>query len=183
MINYKKIKENEKSVLDTFQAEIPSVYYSDKSEEDFLAYRANAEYMYRNLFKFPPEMFLGKKLIDFGAGTGENTVYLANWGSNCTLVEMNEKASKISLDVFKKYANNFNDHKFICSSLFEYESEEKFDFVTSTGVLHHTGEKEGAFSKISSFLKSGGYIILGIGNMSGGFQNGLQRMAVPVPKL
>ena len=118
MINYKKIKENEKSVLDTFQAEIPSVYYSDKSEEDFLAYRANAEYMYRNLFKFPPEMFLGKKLIDFGAGTGENTVYLANWGSNCTLVEMNYLAQDISKNVFQKYTDNFNDHVFILSSIF-----------------------------------------------------------------
>ena len=56
MIDYNKIKENEKSVLETFQAEIPSVYYSDKSEKEYLAYKVNAEYMYRNLFKFPPEM-------------------------------------------------------------------------------------------------------------------------------
>ena len=47
-------------------------------------------------------MFLGKKLIDFGAGTGENTVYLANWGSNCTLVEMNDLAQDISKNVFQK---------------------------------------------------------------------------------
>ena len=62
-----------------------------------------------------------KKLIDFGAGTGENTVYLANWGAKCTLVEMNDKAQKIS-KIFKKYTSNFNEHKFIHSSIFDYDS-------------------------------------------------------------
>ena len=181
MINYKKIKENEKSVLDTFQAEIPSVYYSDKSEEDFLAYRANAEYMYRNLFKFPPEMFLGKKLIDFGAGTGENTVYLANWGSNCTLVEMNDLAQDISKKVFQKYTDNFNDHDFILSSIFDFEQPElyeKFDIVHCRGVLSHTADKKRAFDTIVKYLKPGGYLIFGDPNKVGGFQNMLQRFII-----
>ena len=47
-------------------------------------------------------MFLNSDLIDFGAGTGENTVYLANWGAKCTLVEMNKLAQNIS----KRYLKN-----------------------------------------------------------------------------
>ena len=121
MIEYQKIKENERSVLDTFQAEKPSVYFSDKSAEDFIEYKANAEYMYRDLFKFPPEMFSGKKLIDFGAGSGENTVSLANWGAVCTLVEMNNLAQDISKEVFQKYTDNFDDHEFILSSIFDFD--------------------------------------------------------------
>lgn len=31
--------------------------------------------------KFPPEMFEGKKVIDFGCGTGEPDVVMANWGA------------------------------------------------------------------------------------------------------
>ena len=115
MTSADQIKINEASVLKTFKKEIPSVYYSDKSEKDFLAYYKNAEYFYRNNLKFPPEMFKGKKLIDFGAGTGENTVYLAKWGANCTLVEMNDQAQSISKDVFKKYLKNYEDHTFILS--------------------------------------------------------------------
>ena len=45
-----KIKENEKSVLETFQKEIPSIYYSDKTEKEFQEYKKNAEYKYRQLF-------------------------------------------------------------------------------------------------------------------------------------
>ena len=40
-------------------------------------------------------MFQGCELIDFGAGTGENTVYLANWGAKFTLVDMNKLAQDI----------------------------------------------------------------------------------------
>lgn len=178
MINYKKIKEDEKSVLETFQAEIPSIYFSDKSEAEYVEWSDSAYHLFHDLLRFPPKMFDNCSLIDFGAGTGENTIQYANWGARCTLVEMNENASKVSVDVFKKYSNNFNNHKFINTSIFDFESEEKFDIVVSRGVLHHTGDKKGGFEKIASFLKPGGYIIAGFSNQSGAFQNSLQRMAV-----
>jgi 2-polyprenyl-3-methyl-5-hydroxy-6-metoxy-1,4-benzoquinol methylase len=172
------IKATERSVLKTFQEEIPSRYFSDKTEREYEAYKKNATYLYRDLLKFPPRMFEGCRLIDFGAGTGENTVYLANWGARCTLVEMNDRAQEISKNVFRRYTDNFEAHTFICSSIFDYESEEKYDIVHCRGVLSHTADKEGAFAKIASFLKPGGYLIFGDPNKAGGFQNMLQRLIV-----
>ena len=77
-------------------------------------------------------------LIDFGAGTGENTLYLANWGAKCTLVEMNIKAQDISKKVFKDYALNPNDHKFVLSSIFDYQPNDnkKYDIVHCCGRQH-----------------------------------------------
>lgn len=181
MISANQIKINEASVLKTFKREIPSVYYSDKSEKEFLAYYKNAEFFYRNNLKFPPEMFKGKKLIDFGAGTGENTVYLAKWGADCTLIEMNDKAQNISKEVFKKYLTNYDNHKFINSSIFDYDNKDEYnsyDIVHCRGVLSHTADKEKAFSIINKYLKPGGYIIFGDPNKAGGFQNMLQRIAI-----
>src|SRR3989304_3176003 len=179
-IDYKTIKTVEGETLRTFQEEIPSIYFSDKTEKDYVEYRNNAEYVYRDLFKFPPKMFEGTKLIDFGAGTGENTVYLADWGASCTLVEMNELAQNISKEVFKKYAPNFENHEFVHSSIFDFESsrQETYDIVHCRGVLSHTAAKEEAFRKISTFLKPEGYLIFGDPNKAGGFQNMLQRFAV-----
>lgn len=181
MKNLNQIKENEQSVLATFKKEIPSVYYSDKSKQDFENYKKNSEYLFRYLFKFPPEMFKDKNLIDFGAGTGENTVYLANWGAKCTLVEMNEDAQSISKEVFKKYTANFENHKFIHSSIFDFDFPElyqTFDIVHCRGVLSHTADKERAFDTIAKYLKPGGYLIFGDPNKAGGFQNMLQRLLV-----
>ena len=123
-------------------------------------------------------MFLNSDLIDFGAGTGENTVYLANWGAKCTLVEMNKLAQNISKKVFKKYSN-IKKHKFIQSSIFDFKKTKKlYDIVHCRGVLSHTAANRAAFKKISSFLKPGGYLIFGDPNKAGGFQNMLQRYAV-----
>lgn len=176
-----KIKKVEAETLKTFQEEIPSIYYSDKTEKEFIEYRDKAEVIYRDLFKFPPKMFQGAKLIDFGAGTGENTVYLANWGASCTLVEMNILSQNISKDVFKKYANKPEDHKFVLSSIFDYDDpagKGTYDIVHCRGVLSHTAGKEKAFSKIAAYLKAGGFLIFGDPNKAGGFQNMLQRFAV-----
>lgn len=173
----KRIKEVEQATLRTFQEELPSIYFSDKTDAEFEEYAANAAFTYRDLFKFPPKMFEGASLIDFGAGTGENTVSLAKWGANCTLVEMNEKALAVARKVFQRYATR-GEHAFILSSVFDFESPRQYDIVHCRGVLSHTADKEGAFRRIASFLKPGGFLIFGDPNKSGGFQNMLQRHAV-----
>lgn len=175
-----KIKKVEGETLKTFQEENPSRYFSHKGEIEYKNYTKNAEFVYRELFKFPPQMFRGAELIDFGAGTGENTVYLANWGAKCTLVEMNSWAQGISKEVFQKYTQNPEAHKFICSSIFDYvpADNEKYDIVHCRGVLSHTAVKEDAFQKIANLVKPGGFLIFGDPNKAGGFQNMLQRFAV-----
>lgn len=174
----KDVKQAEQETLRTFREEIPSIYFSDKSEAEFRTYSENAAHMYRHLFKFPPQMFANANLIDFGAGTGENTVSLAVWGANCTLVEMNDRALAIAQQVFKRYAPPGGAHKFIHLSIFDYESPIKYDIVHCRGVLSHTADKEGAFRKIVGFLKPGGFLIFGDPNKAGGLQNMLQRFAV-----
>lgn len=174
------VKKTEAETLATFQEEIPSIYFSHKGKEHYDTYVKRAEVIYRDDFKFPPKMFEGAELIDFGAGTGENTVYLANWGARCTLVEMNHKAQKISQEVFAKYAKRPDDHQFFLSSIFDYAPNDGklYDIVHCRGVLSHTAAKEEAFRKISTFLKPGGFLIFGDPNKAGGFQNMLQRFAV-----
>lgn len=174
------VKKTEAETLATFQEEIPSMYFSHKGKEDYESYVRRAEVIYRDDFKFPPKMFEGAELIDFGAGTGENTIYLANWGARCTLVEMNDKAQKISKEVFAKYAKRPDDHRFFLSSIFDYAPNDgkRYDIVHCRGVLSHTAAKEEAFRKIATFLKPGGFLVFGDPNKAGGFQNMLQRFAV-----
>jgi len=69
-----KVKEIEKSVLKAFQEENPSIYYSDKNLNDYRKWKNKMDNYYRMQINFPPEMFANKDLLDFGAGTGENTV-------------------------------------------------------------------------------------------------------------
>jgi SAM-dependent methyltransferase len=166
----------ERVVLRVFKREIPSIHFSDKSDAAYAEWTEDAAYAYRDLLHVPPEMFRGASLIDFGAGTGENTVHFANWGAACTLVEMNEDALRIATEVFRKYAPSPERHQLVHSSIFEYRDSKTYDFVCARGSLHHTNDKERAFSIAASFLRPGGYFILGLSSPVGGFQNNLQRM-------
>ena len=168
----------EKTVLNTFQEEIPSIYFSDKNKSEYEKFKDNAEYVYRELFNFPKEMFRDKKLLDFGGGTGEQTVYLTNWGAEITHVEMNSMAIAIAKKVFQKHGSNVDKHRFVNKSIFDFDTNKKYDIVHSRGVFSHTYNKEKAFNKLVSFLKPGGYLIFGDPNKIGGFQNMLQRIAI-----
>ena len=100
-----------------FQTINPEKFHH-KDEKSFNEFSKNTEKTYRECFKFPPKMFSNTELIDFGAGTGHNTISLANWGAKCTLVELSDKSLGIAKEVFKLRAKNLSDHKFINSSIF-----------------------------------------------------------------
>mgnify|MGYP006186857501 CR=1 FL=1 len=176
MDNLDKIKKTEQETLKTFDEEIPSVYYSHLDVKVFKDYVKNYEKFYINNLKFPPKMFLNANLIDFGAGGGSTAICLASWGAKCTLVELSGKSLSIAKEVFAKHSTNPSEHRFINSSIFDFNEEDKlYDIVHCRAVLSHTGAKEKAFKKICKLVKKGGYFIYGDPNKAGGFQNMLQR--------
>ncbi len=168
----------ETKVLEIYKKENPSQYFIDRSEKHLLEWGQRRERLFRVLLNFPPKMFAGSDLLELGSGTGEKSIYYALWGARCTLVDMNDFAIEQTRAIFEKLAPHTDNHQFIESSLFDFESEKTFDIVLSDGVIHHTAAKEAAFRHLVSFLKPGGYVILGIGNSAGAFQRMLQRMLV-----
>ena len=174
----KKIFQTEIKVLNDFQNENPSQYYSNYKKL-YKRYKKNFEYNYTYLFKLPLKIFKDCELIDFGAGTGDNTLFLAELGAKCTLVDMNPEAIKKSKDLFKFYLKKkINKHRFLVSSIFKFNLKKKFDVVQTRGVLAHTENPKLAFKKCASYLKKGGIIIYGDPDMFGGFQNMLQRYVI-----
>ena len=174
----KKIFLTEKKVLRDFQDQNPSQYYSNQKKL-YKRYKKNFEYNYTYLFKLPLKLFNNCDLIDFGAGTGDNTLFLAENGAKCTLVDMNYDAITKSKKLFKHFLKkDFKKHKFIVSSIFNFNTKKKFDFVQSRGALAHTESPKLAFQKCASFLKKGGIIIYGDPNQFGGLQNMLQRYVI-----
>ncbi|MBN2452654.1 MAG: methyltransferase domain-containing protein [Candidatus Omnitrophica bacterium] len=174
----KKTRSMEKRVLKVYRKENPSTYFIDRSQKDFHSWESKRVRLFRDLLHFPIDMFLGKTLIDLGAGTGENTVQYARWGATCTLVEMNDLACARARMIFDKFAPHPKKHKIINSSIFDFSDRKKYDIVVSNGAIHHTSDKEGAFSIMNDHLKEGGYLFLGINSKAGCFQRMLQRAII-----
>jgi len=178
MKNLSKIKKTEQETQKTFDEEIPSRLFSHKDSSAFKDYLENYKNFYINNLKFPPKMFNHTDLIDFGAGAGSNSICLASWGAKCTLVELSDKSLSIAKEVFEHHAKNLKDHRFVNSSIFDFNEDKLYDIVHCRAVLSHTSAKEEAFKKICKLVKKGGYFIYGDPNKAGGFQNMLQRYLI-----
>ncbi len=169
------LKETEQRVLGVYETELPSVHIGQDAEADFLYRKKQRENLFRFALNFPPELFANRRLLDLGGGTGDSTIFYGLWGASCTLVDMNPKALARAQELFESYVSNDIPQSFMKESIFDISLEDEFDIVVCDGVLHHTEDKKRGFAILSSYLKSGGYCFLGIGNQAGSFQRNLQR--------
>lgn len=169
-------RKSETDVLSVYQKENPSTY-SVEDEQIYKRVENLSNTLYVNSLKILPRVFNGADLLEFGPGTGENSLCFLKWSAKCTFVEINPKAIERANSLFNRFFPT-SQFKFIQSSLFDFETTQTFDITLSRGVIHHTDDKEKAFAKQISYLKPGGINILGIGTTAGGFQRNLQRYII-----
>jgi len=99
-----------------------------------------------------------KVCLDAGCGHGALTWQIAEKGAESVYgVDLKPTPKEI------KFVGKEGVIKFIQSSILGLPFEDDFfDFIVSTGVLHHTFDTEKAFSELVRVLKPGGKIILGL---------------------
>ena len=167
--------KTEKEVLRVYQKVNPSTY---PIEEDPKEYRRRMDFMedlFLHRLNFPPKMFKDATLLDFGTGTGENSLFYLVAGASCTFVEMNQLACQRAEKLFKQFSSESSKWEIVNESLFDFNSDASYDIVISNGVIHTTADKEKAIEIKSKHLKKGGFLVLGIANSAGSFQRNLQR--------
>jgi len=79
---------------------------------------------------------LDKRILDVGAGTGENSLLLAALGAKVTAIDISPR----SLDVLRKRAeiSGLSDHiETICTPLETLQLQNRFDFIWIDAFLHH----------------------------------------------
>lgn len=157
-----------------YKEQNPSKYLkiiNKKNLQKFVENRIN--FLLKKL-KLPSKIFNKAKVLDLGCGSGQNSILYDHMGANCTLVEYDKKSYENAKILFKKYSKN--KFKIINNDIFKFKSSEKFDFVISDGVAHHTHSPIKNIQLASRYLKNGGFLILGIGETNGFFQRNLQRL-------
>lgn len=158
-------------VNDVYSKENPSLYLKNFSQVNkFVKNRINL----LMALKLPKKIFKNSNLIDYGSGTGLNTLVYNYLGANCTLVEYDKKSYLYSKKLFKTFSKNkYQIHN---KDIFNFRTKKKFDFVISNGVVHHTKNPILNLKICVKSLKKNGFFILGIGETNGFFQRNLQRL-------
>jgi SAM-dependent methyltransferase len=143
---------------------------SAKREYDFMAEhyhnwrtKENPQgWFYNELLEMPATLSLlgevrGKRLLDFGCGTGIYAKLLTKKGAIVKGFDISPEMIKIA-----KRENPNLDLK--VGSGYKIPFDEKFDIVLASLVVHYLEDWNKMFKEISRVLKTGGYFLFSTGN-------------------
>jgi len=115
-------------------------------------YLMDAYESYQNLFKNIPEEY---RILEIGAGMGENTTFLLKYGLNVVASDISSKSIEVMRRRFKKYKNFKAKHADMEALPFDNCS---FDIVCSAGSLSY-GDNKLVMNEIYRVLDKGGSFI------------------------
>lgn len=161
-----------KEVID-FYTEAPFPNYENEDDKSSINFKGQTNILAREFKNF---IGFNKDVLEVGCGTGQLSLYFAI-GTNNRIFALDPTMASINLG--KKFANknNIKNIKFINADIFDDVFEnEVFDFIWSSGVLHHTRDPGKSFDIISKYLKKNGYILVGLYNKIGRLRTIFRRL-------
>lgn len=126
----------------------------------------------KNVFhrlSFPPALFSGKRVLEFGPDTGENALVFAQWGAHLTLVEPNQQAHAYIRNYFSQFQLNDHLDDVIAASLLEFSAQRKFDIIVAEGFIYTIQPTSAWVKKTGEYLESEGFLIISHMELYGAF--------------
>ena len=130
---------------------------------------------FKQLTGVDPADLKGKRVLDVGCGSGRFLELIAQSGAEAYGADLSA-AAEVSHENLKQFANC----AVVQADLFKLPfAEDRFDFIYSIGVLHHTPDPEAAFRALVKHLKPGGRIAIWVYGL--GVSSGVRARWIPRP--
>ena len=167
--------------VDGGEADLLRLFEPENEDALYLARRqpSNWEILYHlspiranilRLIHFPEDQEI--HILEIGAGCGALTEYLVSLGKHVHVTAVEGDAARLS--IIKKRCGHAVQLELIETNIMEYESERKFDYVLSVGVMEYSGRYvsgnnpyQAFIGHAASFLKEDGKFVLAIENPLG----------------
>jgi ubiquinone/menaquinone biosynthesis C-methylase UbiE len=146
-----------KSFLDAYKT-----YESVPTRQDITDLNAHfrrRDALYRTL-GFVPAHLEGRQVLEFGPGSGENSIYLASLRpSTYTLVDGTQSSIQSLEKIRQQYYSDLSV-ELIHSDFLEFQSTAKYDAVFCEGAIPTQAFPEPMLRHIASFVKPGGILVI-----------------------
>ena len=174
---YKNRENIASEVLEAFQKVSPSKIEVE-DEDELRDYTHKLFNLFYKVLKFPPQLFNGKKVLDFGCGTGEVDLVIANWGADVEGFDFNPDSIERA-QMLANASTTAGSLKFSIGDVHNFELlPESFDMVISMGVIAHVKDQRLMFKRMVEACKPGGFIVLGYIDSAGLVQRLLHRAII-----
>jgi SAM-dependent methyltransferase len=165
-------KEDVTDRIKAFYEENPFPNYDDFDSAGSLIDKARTGLFAKLLDEQIP---YGARVIECGCGTGQLTNFLAI--ANRTVVGTDLCVNSLKMATAFKEKNDIDRAHFLQMNLFRPAFKPgSFDLVISNGVLHHTSDPFLGFKSISTLVRPGGYLLIGLYHTYGRLATDIRRL-------
>jgi SAM-dependent methyltransferase len=105
---------------------------------------------------FQDSWFDGRLVLDAGCGHGKYVEAFSNRGIEILGMDITPEVGR----VYRRLGNRANAHVIQANVLHPPLAKEKFDYVFSSGVIHHTPNTRAAFNAIAQLPRKRGYLAI-----------------------
>ena len=141
------------------------VFYNKYPLSD-AGFRSGASILKMEDIQVSPEELKGKRVLDAGCGPGNISIHIASSAKDADIVSMDISGN--SLNILRGRLEGIetgNRTRQVLGSVLEPPfEEESFDFVVTSGVVHHTPEPFTALGNLATALKRGGKMYMSVYN-------------------
>lgn len=128
--------------------------------KDLEAHFQRRKSLYRHL-GILPSFVRGRSVLELGPGSGHNSIFTASLEPSClVLVEPHPEAILDIKNLFANFPNGGMKFEIVPSTLEEYESDQRFDFVFCESVLCGLPMPNKFLRKVADLVDVGGILVV-----------------------
>jgi 2-polyprenyl-3-methyl-5-hydroxy-6-metoxy-1,4-benzoquinol methylase len=126
-------------------------------------------------FLLPEAEVAGRKVLDAGCGTGHRILALAQEYPRAAVtgIDMTEASLRVARQMMHKH--DIGNLTFKQANLLELDLAERYDLITSTGVIHHLTDPQQGLNNLAAHLSPDGVMLIWLYHPYGEFVRLLNR--------
>ncbi len=164
----------EEEVMSVYRRVSPSAVPIEE-RETFEKYSSAHRELMQYRLRMPLRLFESARVVDFGCGTGELDIVMADWGASIDGFDLNEKSITRAKELASQFSMQNYTNFWVDNACSVDLGRRRYDIVSSYGVIPHVADQQAMLDLMCDAVAVGGFLVLGYIYRAGIIQRWLHR--------